>query len=163
MPTAPRQCAGVQKEFHYPLPQGSEAVYRRSSPSLCLKVGGQRTKDDMLPTAPMQCGRVPQELRRPLPPGTVTAGLQVPTAPQVVRQCTARAAPVAAPTQCECRSSTAQCPRVVQQYRRSSVAHCPKAVRQCIDGVPLTIAPQQCGIELKESHCPLLLGIVAVC
>ena len=57
LPTAPQQCGHAQKEsqkeFHCPLPQGTEAVYGGSSPTHC------------------QCGSVDKESHCPLLPSDV--------------------------------------------------------------------------------------------
>ena len=114
---------------------GSVPVYRRSSTARCPKVVWQCTAGVPLPTGPRQ-------LQEFLP----TAPRQCGIFPQKFH------CPLPQGSEGVCRrSSTTHCPKAAARV----LAHCPKAVWRCTAGVPLPIAPRQCGIFPQKFHCPL--------
>ena len=115
-----------------------------------------------MPTVPRQCGGVPQEFHCPLPLGSLAVCSMRPTdqCPKASWQCAASVPlPGTQGTVCD-KSSTAHCPKVPSPTPEQSgsvtqevTAHCPKAMRHCVTGVPLPIAPGECGYVWHEYHC----------
>ena len=54
LPTAPRRCGSVLQDVYCPLPQGSAAVYCRSSTAHCPQAVRQCIAGVPLPTTPRQ-------------------------------------------------------------------------------------------------------------
>ena len=141
------------------MPQGSAAVYHRSSTAHCSNQCGSASEEYHYRIGPMQCASVPPDFHRPLPQGSAAAYHRRSTA--------------TAPGHRDSVPRESQCPlpagnaavyygisntlplRSAAEYLKSLTACCPKAVRQCTAGVPLPTASRQCGGVLQEFHCPL--------
>ena len=102
-----------------------------------------------MPLAHKQSGNALQEFHCPLSTGSVAVNRRSSNPPQGMAV--------------RCWSSTAPLPPgSVAGHCGSCTTHRPQAVWRCITGVPLPRVPRQCGSALKECHCPLPLGSVAV-
>ena len=165
LPTTPRQCGSVPKEFHCPLPPCSVVVYHSTSTAHCPKAVQQRTAGG---PPPLPLGAVtvyrgslnalcPQAMRQ------CTTAFPLPC-PYAVRQSTSRASLLVAPRQCGSVLLEFHCPlprgSVAVYYRSSTAPHWPlpsintavydsssnalypEVVRQCAVGVPLPTTPR---------------------
>ena len=160
------------RELQCPLPVGSVAVRCRSSTTRCPQAMWQCTARVALPAAPRCCGSSLQELHFPLPLGTEATRCTRCTAycHQAVRHWLAGVAPP---------SARRRCGTVLQEFHTLGSDHLvgrtprhpiccanttphhttphSRAVLQCIEGIPLPTASEQCGGVVKEMHCPLLV------
>ena len=139
------------QELHCPLPQGSEAVYSRSSTAHCPEALRQCIAEVALPTAPRQWGSALRKAHCPLPPGSGAVYCRISCAhcPQAVRQCIAGDPLPPAPRQWGSALQTAHCPLPPG----SEAVRCKRSTVHC---------PRQGGSVLQEMPDPLPQGREAV-